>query len=64
MQLIDKNNKIIKIGDKVKFWAGDRPNDPFGLWETGTIHYRNGIFIIKDDDAEWTAHNKELEIIE
>lgn len=62
--LKDKNNKIIKEGDKVKFFMGTGPADPFGHWESGIIKFINGIFMIIDEDSEWTAHGKILEIID
>lgn len=62
--LKDKNNKIIKEGDKVKFFMGTGPADPFGHWESGIIKFINGIFMIIDGDSEWTAHGKILEIID
>lgn len=66
--IIDKNGKVIKEGDKVGFFIGEGIADPFRYWEVGTIKIIDGIFMIVDGEgeayAEWTAHGKELEILE
>ena len=60
----DKFGKDVLPGDVVRFYIGNGPVDPFGYWETGTIKYRNGIWMIVDGNYEWSAHGKELTIIE
>ena len=65
----DKHGKILKVGDRVKFFVGESENDPFLFWVEGVAVFEFDLLHIREDmtegaDSLWVAYNKRgLEIL-